>query len=116
MKNSLKGVFLSGLVFPGLGQIVLKQYKKGVVLIFTVLASILVILTKALQQASEIMETLESSGNPIDMVTISDAATRAVTAYNSPIYRFIFYLIIFCWIIGIIDAYNSGRKKDLLNI
>lgn len=40
MNNSLKGALLSGVVFPGLGQIILKHYKRGIALMFWVLAGI----------------------------------------------------------------------------
>ena len=29
MNNSIKGAIFSGLVFPGLGQVILKYYKRG---------------------------------------------------------------------------------------
>jgi len=38
MSNSLKAALLSGLVFPGIGQVVLKRYRRGVVLMLIVLA------------------------------------------------------------------------------
>ena len=113
MNNSLKGAFLSGLVFPGLGQVILKHYKRGAVLMLAVSASMLVILIKALQQAFAIMEMIESEGSVINLSTISNAATQAATTFESPIFKFLLLLIIFCWIIGIVDAYRIGRKKDL---
>ena len=39
MKNSMKGALLSGLVFPGLGQIALKRYRRGFALMLTVMAT-----------------------------------------------------------------------------
>ena len=113
MNNSLKGAFLSGLVFPGLGQVILKHYKRGAVLILAVSASMLVILIKALQQAFAIMEKIELEGSVINLSTISNAATQAATNFESPIFKLLLLLIIFCWIIGIVDAYRIGRKKDL---
>ena len=113
MNNSLKGAFLSGLVFPGLGQVILKHYKRGAVLMLAVSASMLVILIKALQQAFAIMEMIESEGSVINLSTISNAATQAATTFESPIFKLLLLLIIFCWIIGIVDAYRIGRKKDL---
>ena len=113
MNNSLKGAFLSGLVFPGLGQVILKHYKRGAVLMLAVSASMLVILIKALQQAFAIMEKIESEGSVINLSTISNAATQAATTFESPIFKLLLLLIIFCWIIGIVDAYRIGRKKDL---
>ena len=113
MNNSLKGAFLSGLVFPGLGQVILKHYKRGAVLMLAVSASMLVILIKALEQAFAIMEKIESEGSVINLSTISNAATQAATTFESPIFKLLLLLIIFCWIIGIVDAYRIGRKKDI---
>ena len=113
MNNSLKGAFLSGLVFPGLGQVILKHYKRGAVLMLAVSASMLVILIKALQQAFAIMEKIGSEGSVINFSTISNAAAQAATTFESPIFKLLLLLIIFCWIIGIVDAYRIGRKKDL---
>ncbi len=113
MNKAIKGAFLSGLVFPGVGHFSLKHYKRGAVLMLTVSASIVIILIKALRQAFAIMEKIESEGSLIDLSTISNAATEAVTAFESPIFKLLLLVIIFCWIFGIVDAYRIGRKKDL---
>ena len=76
-------------------------------------AGMLVILIKALQQAFAIMEKIASEGSLINFSTISNAATEAATTFESPIFKLLLLLIIFFWIIGIVDAYRIGRKKDL---
>lgn len=113
MNNSLKGAFLSGAVFPGLGQIILKHYKRGIALMLTVLASLLVIVVKAVQQALTILEKINSEGGTINMSTISNIATQASTTFDSLIFNFVLLLMIFCWVIGVVDAYRIGKKKDL---
>jgi TM2 domain-containing membrane protein YozV len=97
MNNSLKGALLSGLVFPGLGQIVLKHYKRGAIIMLTVLVSLSVIIIEAVQKAFTILEKIGSEGGTIDMNTILTALL----------------LIIFCWIIGVVDAFRIGKKKDI---
>ena len=113
MNNSLKGALLSGVVFPGLGQIILKHYKRGIALMLTVLASLLVIVVKAVQQALTILEKINSEGGTINMSTISNIATQASTTFDSLIFNFVLLLMIFCWVIGVVDAYIIGKKKDL---
>ena len=113
MNNSLKGALLSGLVFPGLGQIVLKHYKRGAVIMLTVLVSLSVIIVEAVQKAFAILEKIELDGGTIDMNTISNAATQASTTSDSLIFSFAFLLIISCWIIGVVDAFRIGKKKDI---
>jgi hypothetical protein len=113
MNNSLKGALLSGLVFPGLGQVVLKHYKRGAVIMLAVLVSLSVVVVKAVQHALAILEKIQSEGGVIDMSTISKAATQGSTSSGSLIFKIALLLIIHCWIIGAVDAYRIGKKKDL---
>jgi hypothetical protein len=111
MKNSLKGAFLSGVVFPGLGQIILGHRKRGIALMLIVLASLFVIVAKAVQQALTILEKIESGGS-IDFNAISNAATQALTTSDKLIFNLVLLLTLICWIIGVVDAYIIGKKKD----
>jgi len=113
MKNSIKGAFLSGVVFPGLGQVILRHYIRGAVIILTVLVSLFVVIVIAVQNALAILEKIGAEGGTISMSTISNAATQASTASESLIFKFLLLLIIFCWIIGTVDAYRIGKKKDI---
>ena len=111
MNNSLKGALLSGVVFPGLGQVILKYYKRGAVLMLAVSASLLVILIKAVQQAFAILEKIQSEGGVIDMTTISKAAIQASTSSGSLTFKIALLLLMLCWIIGVVDAYRIGKKR-----
>jgi len=113
MNHSLKGAFLSGAVFPGLGQVVLKHYARGIALMLAVSAGLFVIVRTALKQAFAILEKVQWEGGTIDMATISKAAARASTSSNRLTFKFFSFLIVFCWLIGILDAYRMGKKKDL---
>ncbi len=113
MNNSLKGALLSGLIFPGLGQVVLKHYKRGAVIMLTVLFSLSVIVVKAVQHALAILEKIESAGGAISMSTISNAATQASTTSGSLTFNLLLLLVILCWIIAVVDAYRIGKKKDI---
>ena len=113
MNNSLRGAFWSGLVFPGLGQVVLKHYRRGAVIMLTVLAGLSVIVVQAVQKAFIILEKIKSEGGTIDMDMILDAALQTSTNSDSLIFSFAVLLITFCWLIGIVDAYKIGKTKDL---
>ena len=112
MNNAIKGALLSGLIFPGLGQVVLKRYRRGFVLMFTVFATLMVMVIKAVQHALAILETIEMEGGAIDIEKITDAAAQVVSASDSAVYNIGLLMIIACWIFGIIDAYRIGREKD----
>ena len=104
---------MSGLIFPGLGQVVLKHYKRGAVIMLTVLISLSVVVVKAVQLALAILEKIESEGVAISMSTISNAATKASTTSGSLTFNLVLWLVILCWIIGVVDAYRIGKKKDI---
>jgi hypothetical protein len=113
MKNSMKGALLSGLVFPGLGQIALKHYWRGFALVLAVMAGLYIMIVTAVQQAYVILDTLEAEGGMPDSDTISQAAAQAATASDSPMITAVSVLILVCWIVGIIDAWRIGKQKDL---
>ncbi len=113
MNNSLKGAFWSGLVFPGLGQVVLKHYKRGAVIMLMVLISISVVVVKAVHSALAILEKIELESGAISMSTISNAATQASSTSGSLTFNFFLLLTILCWIFGVVDAYRIGKEKDI---
>jgi hypothetical protein len=110
MKKSLKGALLSGLVFPGAGQLWLKCYLRGAALIVVVSAAMAVVVKNASQQAFAILEHMESEGGVIDIGAILNSAQRAS---DDAVIKAASALMVLCWVIGIIDAYLVGRKRDL---
>ena len=113
MNNSLKGALLSGLIFPGLGQVALKHYKRGAVIMLTVIVSMAVVAVKAVQHALAILEKIELEGGIISVNTIVNAATRASADSGNLTFNLLFLLITVCWIIGTVDAYRIGKKTDI---
>ncbi len=112
MRKSLKGALLSGLVFPGYGQFVMKRYKRGIALMIISFASLVVIGVKVQQQIFVILENIEYGDGAIDISGILNSVNLAGATSGYVIYRFASLLLLFCWIIGIIDAYRIGRRKD----
>ena len=113
MNNALKGAFWSGLIFPGLGQVVLKHYKRGAVIMLVVLISMSVVVVKAVHSALAILEGIELESAAISMSTISNAANQAPTTSGSLTINLVLLLTILCWIFGVVDAYRIGKEKDI---
>jgi TM2 domain-containing membrane protein YozV len=112
MNNAIKGALLSGLVFPGLGQLVLRQYRRGILIMLTVSISLSVIVVKAILIARDILQKVELQGDVIDLNAITDAASRESLQSGSITLNFLLIIIIICWIAATVDAYRSGRKLD----
>lgn len=112
MNHSLKGALLSGLVFPGLGQIVLKHYRKGAFLMFVVLSALVMFVTLAVRQALAVLNKIQAAGGTLDAETINRTANQVATTHASQLLNFLLLFLIFCWIFGIIDAYRIGQRID----
>jgi hypothetical protein len=110
MNNALKGALLSGLVWPGLGQVVLKHYKRGIVLMLTVLAGLSVMVVIAVQQARTVIEKMASEGGIIDRSAISNAVAQATASFDGLVLNLLLFVIVMCWIFGIVDAYRIGKN------
>jgi len=112
MNHAFKSALLSGLVYPGLGHWVLKRYKRGVFLMLAVTAALLVIIIQAVQQAFMVLEKIQAKGGTIDLDTLSKTVTEATTS-RSLMFDLLFLFLIACWVVGIVDAFRIGRKKDI---
>jgi hypothetical protein len=113
MNNSIKGALLSGLVFSGLGQVILKHYKRGIAFILTGPISLMLIVVKAIQQVFTILEKIEAEGGVISMNTITNAVTQASTPSESLTFKLLLFFLILCWIFGVVAAYRVGKRKDI---
>ena len=113
MSNSIKAVLLSGLVFPGVGQLVLKHYKRGIAFILATIAILLVIVVKAIQKSFAILEKIKAEGGAISMTTVTNATIQASTPSDGLIFKLLLFLFILIWIIGAVDAYRVGKRKDI---
>jgi len=113
MNNALKGAFWSGMIFPGLGQVVLKHHKRGAVIMLMVLISMSVVVVKAVRSALAILEEIELESVAINMSSISNSATQASTTSGSLTFNLVLLLTILCWIFGVVDAYRIGKEKDI---
>jgi TM2 domain-containing membrane protein YozV len=107
LKASSKAALLSALIFPGVGQIYLKRYLRGLIPMVLVLTGLGVLVARATFRALEIIEKMQAAGGAIDMnVAANLAATSAASGdpYSSPIILGMFC----CWTFSVIDAYMLG--------
>lgn len=112
MTNALKSAMLSALVFPGLGQIALKRYRRGVALMLTSLASVAMIVAKAAREALSAFETLQSGGGVMNQDAISLAVGRSAGPSDGLTFTLLVLVSTICWMYSVVDAYRIGRQQD----
>ena len=115
MTKSTKAALLSGLVFPGTGHLVLKQYLRGSILLLTALIAMSVIVRIIFQQAQAIVDRVVSGEIPLETAAISELVAGASGDSNSYISSVAMTVFLACWLIGIIDSYRVGIALEKEN-
>jgi hypothetical protein len=112
MKKSSKAALLSGLIFPGLGHIFLKEYFRGSVLVILSLAALSVVVTSAYQHALLIADQIVSGDISMEAEAIAQAVSNSTTAADSLIENTAVIVLVACWMAGIMDSYRLGAVQE----
>ena len=112
MKRSSKAALLSGLIFPGIGHIVLKQYLRGSVLMLSALAAFSIVVTRVFQRALAIVDRVNSGEIPVDTGAIAEMVSNSTSGADGFIENIAVVVLVTCWLIGIIDSYRLGVAQE----
>ena len=112
MKKSSKAALLSGLIFPGIGHIVLKQYLRGSVLMLSALAAFSIVVTRVFQRALAIVDRVNSGEIPVDTGAIAEMVSNSTSGADGFIEDIAVVVLVTCWLIGIIDSYRLGVAQE----
>jgi hypothetical protein len=113
MNKAVKGALWSGLVLPGLGQIVLKHYLRGALLALISLVCLTVLMVEAVTQATAIIENLGPVNAAIEPGALTAEVSRAAKTSSGLTIRLTSWLLMALWLGGTVDAWLLGRQIDL---
>jgi len=112
MKKSTQSALLSGLVFPGIGHLLLKHYLRGSILVITALTAATVIVTVAVKQALAIIDQISLDELPVDAEGMLVLASHSTSGSASAIVNMSVIVLGLCWLFGIVDSYKLGAKQE----
>ncbi|MCI0516781.1 MAG: hypothetical protein L0Y45_03005 [Woeseiaceae bacterium] len=85
MRKWTKAALLSGLLFPGIGHLALKEYFRASILIVAAVAAVYVLTSAAVDQAMSVVDRVNSGDVAPDAQSISEAITASsAEADNRP--------------------------------
>ena len=113
-KVAYKAVLLSALVFPGLGQLVMKRYKTGIAIIAIVTVCLLAIISIALERAKTILEQLQIQGMAVDLNAVTQAAHQATATADNSGFTLSLWFIIVSWVYSVVDAWRASKRQKAL--
>ena len=112
MTRSTKAALLSGLVFPGIGHMVLKKYLRGSALIISALIASSIIVTVVIQRVLTIADRINSGDIPVETGAIAEMVSNSTNGADSLIENISVIVLGACWLIGIIDSYRLGIAQE----
>ena len=111
MNLAVRAALLNAILFPGWGEVYLKSYKKGFLIIAAVVAGILSIVWSIIQTALHILKISPFKKGAVTLFAIFQLAIDAIRSINFSYLVPIVSSIILLWIISIIDAYQIGKEE-----
>ena len=112
MRKSTKAALLSGLVFPGIGHLVLKRYLQGVILIVVTLVALWVLITGTVNRAMDVVDRIESGEVAMDSASIQEAVSGSADDAGFTAEDASAYVLLIAWLVGIADCVRLGRKAN----
>ena len=114
MKASTKGAILSGLGFPGVGQIMLGRKWEGIAFIIVTTGAILAIVYSAVQRIPLILEKLipEMERGTLTLTMIFKETHKITAMGGTALEQISLWLIIICWVLSLVHAYLVGKKME----
>jgi len=105
MKKTILSPLCSGLVIPGLGQIINQELKKGIGLLILVFFLFVATVIKLYLIISNLFETKAGASDTM-------AVTDKLAAQDLSLLWVLITAFAILWIYSILDAYVTGKKLD----
>ncbi len=112
MNSAWKAALLSALVIPGLGQLVLKSYVRGSIMITTVVLILVALSLKIIGIALSTLAKIEDSAVMLNVMDIVAIGWQAAKNSGGPAFSVLLLLLMGCWIYSTIDAYLLGGRHN----
>ena len=117
MKASTKAMLLSGLVYPGLGQLLTGHKPSGIMFVLGTSAGLIVLTYRLVQRAVHLMDQAMSKlvYNAPDAKTLQELIEQSA-AGGWGVEKICLIVIVGCWLAAIVHAYVVGKKIDAQSI
>jgi hypothetical protein len=112
MKQSTKALLFSGLVFPGAGHFSLELFSRGLIFFLPSFVSLILLVHYALGKAFDLAIQIAQGAIPLDKTVITNLITTVPPAPEMLRVQISTWIIIICWLLGIVDTYRQGRIAD----
>lgn len=112
MSRAMKAALWSGLVFPGVGHLILKCYARAIVLITICAVALSILLSQATHQADALMQQIESGAVTPTLDNLPALLQNASAQAPDSKATLATWTLVLAWVFGIVDSYRVGKGED----
>jgi hypothetical protein len=112
VKTSTKTALLSALVYPGFGQLYCHAYRRAVVFILIFSAGVYFYIEEVVSKYQPIIDKVKSGEVALNSHALAYEMSKNPITLDPQLVSVLTYLLLICWVMGIVDAYRIGIKKD----
>lgn len=110
MQQSTKAALLSGLIFPGIGQITTGRKTRGWLFVSFTVVILYLVISELILKAYSVIETRQKKGIAIDAESVSKATSDLIGFSDNLYLNTLLIIFIITWFYSVVDAYYLPKK------
>ena len=113
MKASTRGMLLSGLVYPGLGQLMLGRMTSGIILALLATVTFIFLVYRVVERVYRLIDQILPllADNALNATALKELLSRDA-AGGWGVEKICLIGLVICWLVAIGHAYFVGKKID----
>ncbi|MFB1000770.1 MAG: hypothetical protein QMC13_11190 [Colwellia sp.] len=112
MKNSMKAALLSALVYPGIGQLFYQAYRRAVFFMVMFSMTAYFYIEEVVSKYQPLIDKVKSGELALNAQALAYEMSKHPITLDPQLVRSLTYILLISWLVGIVDAYRIGIKKD----
>jgi len=112
MKTSTKAALLSALVYPGIGQLLYHAYRRATLFILVFSIAAYFYIEEVVSKYQPLIDKVKSGEVPLNGQALAYEVSKNPIILDPQLVSVLTYILLICWLVGIVDAYRIGIKKD----
>jgi TM2 domain-containing membrane protein YozV len=109
-KSLMRPVYLSALIFPGLGQLYLRNYIRGILFCIIAIIGFVIIMETTWSMMMVIAIDIEQGRQRLDINSLTLVVKESLKVYENPAVVAAKFAFISSWILSSLDAYVTVKR------
>ncbi len=105
-------MLLSGLLFPGTGQLLFKRYVNAVIFSGIALATCYIVINNIFNVFTDISVQIAQGEIPADVFAINEAVSTELEKGHGDSIAYATFIFLIAWLIGLADTYRIGQQYE----